>query len=93
MLHILAIYSFILIYTYLSYIYACYIYFTAISHDTNTNTKMQAVINLMVNYARFLTRAKGDFETAEKVYRKIAEVYITTIILLLRYFYIRIMYV
>ena len=54
---------------------------------------MQAVINLMVNYARFLTRAKGDFETAEKVYRKIAEVYITTIILLLRYFYIRIMYV
>ena len=65
--HILCVFIF--------HLYILYINLTAISHDINTGTKMQAVINLMVNFARFLTRAKGDFETAEKVYRKIAEVY------------------
>jgi Tfp pilus assembly protein PilF len=40
----------------------------------HASTRIKTVVNVLLNFGRFLARAKGDMDTAEKVYRKAVEI-------------------
>ena len=40
----------------------------------DANIKLYAVVNLLLDFGTFLSRAKGDIESAMKLYRKAIEV-------------------